>query len=122
MIAGVGVDLVEVARLQEMLTEHPRMADRLFTPTEIAYCESKRHKYLHYAGRFAAKESIIKTFGRAVPWKDMEIINDTHGRPEVRVQGKARELLGEGRLYISITHTHTYAVAQAVLEIDCKAE
>ncbi|MCC6444860.1 MAG: holo-ACP synthase [Armatimonadetes bacterium] len=117
-MVGIGIDLVDVDRLEKTLGQHARMKDRLFTPAEIAYCESKRRPGMHYAGRFAVKEAIIKALGRAVPWKEMEITNDERGKPAAALSGKALDLLGADRVLVSITHTESHAVAQAVIVAD----
>lgn len=127
MIVGVGVDLVEVARVRSAL-ENPRTGlrfrSRVFTEKEIEYCEGKRHgKYPSYAGRFAAKEAVMKALGRGwssdVNWLDIEILPGAGGKPEVWLKNRTSDLaqrLGIKQLSISITHTKGYAMAYLIAE------
>ncbi|MBI2360197.1 MAG: holo-ACP synthase [Deltaproteobacteria bacterium] len=127
MIAGVGVDLVEVARVKSAL-ENPKSGDRfrsrVFTEKEIEYCEGKRQgKYQSYAGRFAAKEAVMKALGRGwsseVTWLDIEILPGPGGKPEVRLRNRTADLarkLGIKQLSISITHTKGFAMAYLIAE------
>lgn len=117
----VGVDLVSVGRVARLLTEQPGAVDQLFTATEQAYCEGKRRRFEHLAGRFAAKEAVLKAFGTGVGprmrWTDVEIVNNPLGRPRVRLHGavavKARER-GLREIDVSLSHTADLAVAQVV--------
>lgn len=127
MVVGVGVDLVEVPRIRRAL-EHPkigaRFRDRVYTPGEIHYCEGKRRgRYESYAGRFAAKEAVMKAlgvgWGSKVSWKDIEVLPVPGGKPEARLRNKACVLaqgLGVRRLAVSITHTEQYAIAYAIAQ------
>lgn len=127
MIAGVGVDLVEVARVKSAL-ENPKSGDRfrsrVFTGKEIEYCEGKRQgKYQSYAGRFAAKEAVMKALGRGwsseVAWLDIEILPGPGGKPEVALKNKTADLahrLGIKQLSVSITHTKSFAMAYLIAE------
>ena len=122
MIVGTGVDLAEVGRIQRAL-EDPRTGlrfrDRVFTPKEIAYCESKRRgKYESYAGRFAAKEAVMKALGRGwgsqVCWLDIEVARAPSGKPDILLHDKtARRADGFGirRWALSITHTAAHGMA-----------
>lgn len=129
MVVGVGVDLIEVARIRRILEDPKigrRFRDRVFTENEIRYCEAKgRAKYKSYAGRFAAKEAVMKSFGRGwgseVSWSDIEILPAGAGKPVVFLYNKTAALasrLGVRRLAISITHTEEYAMAYGVAEGD----
>lgn len=127
MIAGVGIDLVEVARVRSAL-ENPktgsRFRSRVFTVREIEYCEGKRAgKYQSYAGRFAAKEAVMKALGRGwsseVNWLDIEILPAPGGQPRVRLTNRTSALaqkLGVKQLSVSITHTKSYAMAYLIAE------
>ncbi|MBI4491079.1 MAG: holo-ACP synthase [Deltaproteobacteria bacterium] len=127
MIVSVGVDMVEVARIQRAL-EDPRIGrrfrDRVYTEREIRYCEKKRQgKYESYAGRFAAKEAVMKALGRGwgskVGWLDIEILPAPGGKPEVSLHDKTSAFaheLGIQRLSLSITHTHRYAMAYVIAQ------
>ena len=95
MIVGVGVDLAEVARICSSFDRFgPRFRDRIFTPIEIAYCESKANKYERYAARFAAKEAGMKAIGtgmrKGVRWLDFEVVNLPTGKPTLRFHGSPR--------------------------------
>lgn len=124
MIVGIGVDLVETARIGESLERHgERFTRRLYTPVEIAYCEKFKNRAEHYAARFAAKEAAFKALGtgwrEGVRWLDVEVVNQASGKPELVLRGRAEELgraLGVTRTAISISHADHYAVVQVVFE------
>src|ERR1700752_1969104 len=115
MIISAGVDLIEVERIRAALEDAStgkRFRDRVYTPKEIAYCESKRRgKYESYAGRFAAKEAVMKALGRGwgsqVGWLDIEVARAPSGKPDILLHDKtARRADGLGirRWALSITH------------------
>lgn len=119
-----GTDIIEIKRIRESIekTGQP-FIDRIFTPNEIRYCESKNNvKYQHYAARFAAKEATFKAISKAledkfsIGWKNVEILNDANGRPNIRFIDYNIEGLKE--IDISISHCKTYATATVVAEID----
>jgi holo-[acyl-carrier protein] synthase len=121
-VIGIGTDIVECLRIAQMIERHGELfLTRVFTPPEIEYCSSRRAATQHYAGRWAAKEAILKALGtgwsRGIRWRDMEIRNDAAGKPSVALGGGARELcerLGIGDILISISHCRTHATALAV--------
>jgi holo-[acyl-carrier protein] synthase len=127
MIISTGVDLAEVDRIQAAL-EDPRTGkrfrDRVYTEREIAYCERKqRGKYESYAGRFAAKEAVMKALGRGwgakVRWLDIEVARARTGKPEIALHEKTAKLaadLGIRRWALSITHTKDHGLALVVAE------
>lgn len=127
MIISVGVDLAEVERIRKAL-EDPRIGmrfrDRVFTPKEIQYCENKRRgRYESYAGRFAAKEAVMKALGRGwganVAWLDIEVARARSGKPEIILHDKTARLaeeLGIRRWALSITHTAEHGLAYVVAE------
>ena len=127
MIVSVGVDLAEVERIQKAL-EDPRIGrrfrDRVFTPREIQYCEKKRRgRYESYAGRFAAKEAVMKALGRGwgakVSWLDIEVSRALSGKPEIVLHDKTARLaeeLGIRCWALSITHTATHGLAYVVAQ------
>jgi len=127
MIVGTGVDLAEVDRLQAAL-EDPRIGrrfrDRVFTEKEIAYCEKKqRGKYESYAGRFAAKEAVMKALGRGwgakVRWLDIEVVRARSGKPEIALHDKTARLadrLGIRRWSLSVTHTKQHGLAYVIAQ------
>lgn len=124
LIVGLGVDIAEIDRLQKAMTRHGRpFLERVFTPTEIQYCERHKSKFERYAARFAAKEAAMKALGtgwrRGVRWRDIEIKNEAGGKPVLHLHGKAGEhatRLGATRFVVSITHTGNLAFAQVILE------
>lgn len=124
MIYGTGVDIVEIARFEKFLQQgNDALFDRIFTPIEIEYCSSKKHSAQHYALRFAAKESFLKALGTGlrdgISWKDMEVVNDQLGKPELKLYRRAEELFrqaGLGACFLSLSHDAGCAVAMVVLE------
>ncbi|MCA9173662.1 MAG: holo-ACP synthase [Planctomycetales bacterium] len=123
-IVGIGTDIVECLRIARMIERHGELfLNRVFTPDEIAYCSSRKAVTQHYAGRWAAKEAVLKTLGTGltggITWLDIEIRNDSSGRPTLALGGVAREVfesLGARRVMISISHCHTHATALAIAE------
>lgn len=123
-VLGVGLDLVENERMEEVLTRWDgRFRDRVFTAREQAYCESKSVPWRHYAGRWAVKEAVSKAFGTGIhadlSWLDMEVVNDpASGAPSIVLSEKGQALASKrrvSRVVISLSHTRHYAVAQAIL-------
>ncbi len=121
-IVAQGIDLIECARIGHVLERHgPRFLERILTPAERAYVADRRTPLPHIAGRFAAKEAVLKVLGTgwrgAVSWTDVEIVNDASGRPSVRLSGAGAEQarrLRIGEVLVSITHTKEYAAATAI--------
>jgi holo-[acyl-carrier protein] synthase len=126
MIVGTGIDIAEVGRIAHSIDRFGRrFLERIFTPGEIRYCESKANKAERYAARFAAKEAAMKAIGtgwnRGVTWQDVEVQREPGGRPTMVFHGKAAEFfhdLGAARAHLSITHTKDSAMAQVILESD----
>ena len=124
MIVGTGIDIAEVERIAQSIDRFGRrFLERVFTPEEIRYCESKANKAERYAGRFAAKEAAMKAIGtgwnRGVTWHDVEVQRIPGGRPSIAFHNKAAEFfrnLGAVRAHLSITHTADQAMAQVILE------
>ena len=124
MIVSIGVDIVEVYRIRETIERTPRFVERVFTPYEIEYCESKGAAAAQsYAGRFAAKEAFLKALKTGwrgkITWHDMEIRSDSDGVPSLDVKNEAHKImkaLGAERIHLSISHTSEHAVAQVILE------
>jgi holo-[acyl-carrier protein] synthase len=123
MIVGHGIDIVEIARVARMLDEHgQRFLDRCFTPAEQAYCaKGKKRHHEHLAGRFAAKEAILKVLGTGwrggIAWTDMEILPEVSGQPRLTLTGECDRVardLGINRWLISISHIETHATASAI--------
>ncbi|MBC7329266.1 holo-ACP synthase [bacterium] len=106
----IGIDIIEIDRIRNSL-RNPRFSERILTEKERYYC--KREEQI--AGRFSAKEAIMKALGKRVPWKDIEILNEEDGHPVVNLYGKAKEIAGGRQIVISISHSRTHAVAVALL-------
>jgi holo-[acyl-carrier protein] synthase len=122
-IIGLGVDICEIARMERALTRHPTMRERVFTPEERTYCDSKARPAESYAGRFAAREAVIKALGgyRGKRWQDISVTRAPSGAPAVRLEGDAKvraDELGIDRVLITFTHERTNAVAFAIAVID----
>ena len=123
MITGTGIDLVEVARIRELLTRHAdRFKQRTFTAGEIAYCDACADPAIHYAARFAAKEAAAKALGTGlwyeagVNWTDIEVTRAESGRPSLVFHHNAAKLTSELRAHLSLSHTKDHAIAQVILE------
>jgi len=123
MVIGLGIDVVEIARFRKALRDSRALAERVFTLAERSYCESRKRRYQHFAGRFAAKEAALKALGtgwqQGIGWQDVEILEGDLGKPELHLHGKAAERaasLGASSSLVSISHAGSYAVAVAVLE------
>lgn len=122
IILGHGIDIVECSRIAELLDAHgDRFLRRVYTAVEIEYCCRRRHKVERLAGRFAAKEAILKSLGSGwrggIAWTDMEISNDPAGRPSVRLAGHTKQLadsLGVADILLSISHTRNVATGSAI--------
>ena len=124
MIAGIGVDTVEVDRIAKAINRlGRRFIERVFTEDEIAYCESRPSPPQHYAARFAAKEAALKVLGTGwsagVRWKDVEVVSDSSRNPSLRLHGMAGKI-ARGRsistIHISLSHTSSIATAVAAAE------
>ena len=120
--AGLGIDIVEIERMRRILERTPSFAQRVFSPDECAYCDGKANAAAHYATRFAAKEAVMKALGTGfrdgVGVRDIEVVRDKLGKPSAVLSGRAAELaaeLGVRSLSISLSYTHTEAVACAMV-------
>ncbi len=121
-ILGIGTDIVECPRIGKMIEQHGELfLRRIYTEREIRYCQARKHAIEHFAGRWAAKEAILKALGtgrsRGVAWTHLEVRNGLDGRPHVLVCGAAREVARErgiGEILVSISHCRTYATAYAM--------
>jgi len=118
-IVGLGVDMCEIARMERAISRHPTFRDRVFTPEEIAYCDSKARPAESYAGRFAAREATIKALGgyRGRRWQDISVSRHPSGAPAIRLDGNAKrraDALGVTDVLITFTHEKTSAVSFAI--------
>ena len=119
MITGVGVDIIELVRIEGALKRWGnRFLSRVFTEREISYCQRRKDPVPSLAGRFAAKEAVGKALGlgtgRQIGWKEVEITNDPRGKPEVHLTGRAAAIAGGVKILISISHSRDAAVAFAI--------
>jgi holo-[acyl-carrier protein] synthase len=121
-IIAHGIDLVDFGRIEQMLEKHPqRFLDRVFTPTEQADADKNKNRIEKLAGRFAAKEAVMKLIGTGwrdgIAWTDIEVVNNPLGQPIASITGKVKELADQKdieQITLSITHTANFALASAV--------
>jgi holo-[acyl-carrier protein] synthase len=115
MIKNLGTDIIEIERIRQSFERHGQhFLDRLFTQKEQDYCYKYKDPVPHFAGRFAAKEAIAKAlstgFGEELSWLDIEIMNDSHGKPIVTLKNGAGK-----KILLSISHCESHAIASAIL-------
>jgi holo-[acyl-carrier protein] synthase len=122
-LLGHGIDIVETARIRRLIDEHgAHFLDRVFTAAEQAYCNASRKRSLeHFAGRFAAKEAVLKVLGTGwrggIAWTDIEVVKEPSGQPQIRLTGECARIAGErgiSRWHVSISHIETHATASAI--------
>ena len=121
-IVAHGIDLVDCPRIEQMIQRHgERFIKRVFTAAEQAYAKKNKNEVEKLAGRFAAKEAVLKLMGTGwrgkIAWTDVEVINNSRGQPEVTLGGEVEKIadkLGIKHISISITHTANFAIASAV--------
>ena len=124
MIAGIGVDIVEIKRFSGVMErQKERLILRLFTPDEQKYCREHRNPVPHFAARFAAKEAVFKALGtgwaKGVTWLDVEVQKQEQEAPTIALYGEARRLCdakGVSRVHLSLSHSDHWVVAMVVLE------
>lgn len=123
MIFGVGTDIIEVKRIKKLIEKNTRFRDRVFTRKEIQYCEQKKNRAHSYAARFAAKEAFFKALGtgwrKGVTFKDVEVINQSSGRPGLVLYGKSKEMAKKHHIkniQVSLSHVSGLAHAVVILE------
>jgi len=124
LIIGCGIDLVKIERIEKIIKRWGNNFNcRIFTPLERDYCEKKKdNKYQSYAGKFAAKEALLKALGlglRGANWKEIEIKNNELGQPIIDTSGKLKNIAstrGVNKYFVTISHTKEYATAQVILE------
>lgn len=121
MIHGIGTDIIEVSRIAANIQKHgQKFLDKVFTKEEQAYCLSFRESNRNFAGRFAAKEAIVKALGTGLShglnWLDIEILNNQQGKPYLLLSDTFKEHFNHPKIHISISHCHEYATATAIWE------
>jgi len=127
-IIAHGIDLVDFPRIEELIERHgSRFLDRVFTAREQGDADSVRNRVEKLAGRFAAKEAVLKLIGTGwrgrIAWTDIEVINNASGRPVVEISGEVKRVaegLGVEQITLSITHTANFAIASAVALAEVK--
>ncbi|GAB1366304.1 holo-ACP synthase [Candidatus Cloacimonadaceae bacterium] len=127
MIAGIGCDIISVERIRSAIQKNGRIAEKLFTEAERAYCSLKANPWQSYAARFAAKEAVMKALKTGwdgkVNWLDIEITLDEKGAPSISLRGGAQALAeakGIVNIQLSLSHEKDYAIAQVVFEAKAK--
>jgi len=122
VVIGLGTDIVEIARIAKMIERHAdSFINRIYTTDEIRYCQKRKHCNEAFAGRWAAKEAIMKVLGtgfvKGIGWLDIEILNEKSGQPFVNIRGGAGEYaekIGIDEFLITISHCKAYATATAI--------
>jgi holo-[acyl-carrier protein] synthase len=121
-ILGIGTDIVECLRIAQMIERHGELfITRVYTPLEIEYCQSRKQATQHFAGRWAAKEAVLKALGtgwrRGISWRDVEVRNARSGSPSITLYGGARDYMEENgivQVLISISHCRSHATAYSL--------
>ena len=121
-LIGIGTDITECLRIARMIERHGELfINRVYTPEEIKYCQSRKQSTQHFTGRWAAKEAILKALGtgwrKGISWRDIEVRNEPGGRPVVAVRGgvkEAVEQLGVAEIHVTISHCRSHATATAI--------
>lgn len=121
-VVGIGTDIIECDRIAQMIEKHGEsFIQRVFTADEIDYCGRHRTADQHYAGRWAAKEAVLKVLGtgwaKGIQWTDVEVVRDVSGAPSIRLQNRALEIAmerGIREVLITISHCKAFATAFAV--------
>lgn len=123
MIIGIGTDIVDISRIAKLLNAGKHFAEKVFSQREIAYASSKASPAQSFAARFAAKEAFMKAIGtgwdQGVSWKNIEVLNNSSGKPELVISGQSLALLKAlkiDKMHLSLSHERDYAIAYVVLE------
>jgi holo-[acyl-carrier protein] synthase len=120
-LISIGTDIIECVRIAQMIEKHGEVfLQRVFTQKEILYCSSRKAATQHYAGRWAAKEAVLKVLGtgwaKGIQWTDVEVVNEVSGAPVIKITGKAAEIARERgirEIMITISHCRAFATAFA---------
>ena len=121
MIKGIGIDVVEIKRMQRAIDAWGSVfLDKIFTPQELSYARSRKNTTHHIAARFAVKEAVAKALATGwsggFRWKDIEVQNDSSGKPSVLLYGHVKGLLKDSNVLVSISHSESVVVAMAIIE------
>jgi len=127
MIYGTGIDIIEVSRIKAVMERDIGFREKIFTEGEIAYCETKKHKFENYAARFSAKEAFLKAIGTGwrfgIRFADIDVYHDEYGKPLIKLTGKAEQLAkdeGISKIHVSLSHIKEMATAIVIVEADKK--
>ncbi len=122
MIIGIGTDIFEVERMKTKIEKQPSLIEGIFTNNEISYCNQFKNKAQRFAARYAAKEAFLKALGTGwrdgITFKDINIINDNLGKPEIKLSGIAKQIadkLGVTAIHLSMSHTKELANAFVII-------
>jgi holo-[acyl-carrier protein] synthase len=123
MIVGMGTDIIEVKRIERLLSKQEKFKERIFTRGEIEYCEHKKNNVQNYAARFAVKEALLKAIGtgwrEGVAFKEIEVKNNEKGKPELVLSGTTKRItkdMGVTNIQVSISHLKDLAIGVVILE------
>ena len=123
MIYGIGIDIIDVERVKKLISKKDKYLKKIYTETEIEYCEKFKRKEQEYAGRFSAKEAFSKALGtgmsHGIKFSEIEMINDNLGKPEIILYGGTKGYFlekGLKNIFVSISHLKEYATAVVVIE------
>jgi holo-[acyl-carrier protein] synthase len=123
MVLGIGIDMIEVERINAKISKEQGFRELVFSKKEIEYCETKTHKFEHYAARFAAKEAFLKAVGtgwiNGSSFFEIEILNDDNGKPELILLGETANTFQHLEIKkISVSISHLKSIASAVVVIE----
>ena len=121
-VIGIGTDIIECLRIAQMIERHGELfIGRVYTQQEIQYCQSRRQATQHFAGRWAAKEAVLKALGtgwrRGISWRDVEVRNERSGSPTIMLYGGAKDFIDQSviaQVLVSISHCRSHATAYAI--------
>lgn len=121
-ILGIGTDITECLRIARMIERHGEFfLGRVFTPDEIRYCQCRKQATQHFAGRWAAKEAVLRALGTGwgpgIQWHDIEVVAEAGSPPAIALRGRVKEIArqqGVVQVLLSISHCRTYATATAI--------
>lgn len=123
MLSGIGIDMIEVDRVEEKINKEKGFRELVFSKREIDYCESKTHKFEHYAARFAVKEAFLKAAGTGwvakLNFNEIEVMNDSLGKPHILLSGSTAEAFKMNSVHqIAVSLSHLKNIASAVVYIE----